>query len=40
MVSDTTTGDLPMPTTNDAALAVLAPSRPAGYQEIVRELPF
>lgn len=29
-----------MPKTNDAALAVLAPSGPAGYQEIVREFPF
>jgi hypothetical protein len=40
MVPDTTTGDYPMSKTNDAALAVLAPSGPAGYQEIVREFPF
>jgi hypothetical protein len=29
-----------MPKINEAALAVLAPSGPAGYQEIVREFPF
>lgn len=40
MVPDTTTGDHPMPENNEAALAVLAPSGPAGYQEIVREFPF